>query len=858
VSVSGGTAPYTYVWGDGPTTQDRAGLAAGPYSLVVTDANGCTANVNVTITEPTALVATETHVNVSCFGGSNGSIDVSVSGGAAPYTYVWGDGPTTQDRGGLAAGAYSLVVTDANGCTANVNVTITQPTALVATETHVNVSCFGGTNGSIDVSVSGGTAPYTYLWSDGPTTQDRAGLAAGPYSLVVTDANGCTANVNVTITQPTALVATETHVNVSCFGGTNGSIDVSVSGGTAPYTYLWGDGPTTQDRGSLAAGAYSLVVTDANGCTANVNVTITQPTALLATETHTDACQTSADGTIDVSVSGGTPPYTYLWGDGPTTQDRSALAAGPYSLVVTDANGCTANVNVTIGLRTYTITASAGPNGTIAPSGAVGVTCGSDQAFVITANAGYHVLDVVVDSGSQGPQSGWTFLNVQANHSISVTFQINPAVAPVANLVATQVRTGNPAGSVTRIGLTWDATPVGTTVEVWRASFGHYPEYDEAGGAVPAVVPAYPPGGPWAQTGVTTSGTNDSPATRDFYYYVAYAKDTYGTWSTASNRTAGTLNYHLGDVSDGFTIGTGNNQVYTEDISLLGAHYGASGPALAPFSYLDVGPTTTFYIDGRPTTDRQLDFEDLVMFAINHNQVSAPGTVDGPAAAKFDVDAIRVEAPAHVAMGDAPTARLVLRGSGALRALSTRLEWNKAVVEPVDHVAGQWLAQQNGVAFAPAPGAVDAAVFGAEGMSGEGEVATVNFRVIAPGDPGIRIASVDGRDANNQHVAVMAPGTTSVPVTPRITQLAQPRPNPFVQMATISFSLSTAGPVQLTVFSVDGRKVRTLANDVRDAGDYSVLWDGRDDHGSAAVAGVYYVHLSTKQSRFTRTVVYVK
>jgi hypothetical protein len=162
------------------------------------------------------------------------------------------------------------------------------------------------------------------------------------------------------------------------------------------------------------------------------------------------------------------------------------------------------------------------------------------------------------------------------------------------------------------------------------------------------------------------------------------------------------------------------------------------------------------------------------------------------------------------------------------------------------------------VAFSAAPGTVDAAVFGAEGMSGEGVLAVVHFRVIAAGDPGIRIASVDGRDARNRGVAIISPTASPIPAAPKVTQLAQPHPNPFVQMASISFAMATAGPVELTVYSVDGRRVRLLARDVREAGEYSEVWDGRSDDGIKASPGVYYVQLSAGQHRFTRTLVYLK
>jgi hypothetical protein len=226
-------------------------------------------------------------------------------------------------------------------------VTLTVNPTVVLSETHVNVGCFGESTGSIDVSVTGGTAPYAYKWSDGPTTQDRAGLPAGAYSVTVTDAILCTAELSVTITQPAAaLVPSQTHVNVLCFGESTGSIDVSVTGGTAPYAYKWSDGPTTQDRAGLPAGAYSVTVTDANSCTAILPVTITQPAAPL-TLSETNDCSL-----IDLTVTGGTAPYTYVWSPGgETTQDLSGITNGTYSVTVTDANGCTAPLTITISCK---------------------------------------------------------------------------------------------------------------------------------------------------------------------------------------------------------------------------------------------------------------------------------------------------------------------------------------------------------------------------------------------------------------------------------------------------------------------------------------------------------------------------
>ncbi|MBK9543807.1 MAG: hypothetical protein IPO49_16110 [Bacteroidetes bacterium] len=351
VTASGGTAPYT---GTGSFT----GLTAGTYTYNVSDANGCTATCSVTITEPAALVATcSVTANVSCNGGSDGSADVTASGGTAPYT---GTGSFT----GLAAGTYTYNVSDANGCTASCSVTITEPAALVATcSVTANVSCNGGSDGSADVTASGGTAPYT-------GTGSFTGLAAGTYTYNVSDANGCTASCSVTITEPAALVAAcSVTANVSCNGGSDGSANVTASGGTAPYT---GTGSFT----GLAAGTYTYNVSDANGCTASCSVTITEPAALVATCSVVSnvSCNGGTDGAADVTASGGTAPYT---GTGPFT----GLAAGTYTYNVSDANGCTASCSVTI-------TEPAALVATCSVVSNVSCNGGTDGAADVTASGG--------------------------------------------------------------------------------------------------------------------------------------------------------------------------------------------------------------------------------------------------------------------------------------------------------------------------------------------------------------------------------------------------------------------------------------------------------------------------------------
>ncbi|MDY0906408.1 MBG domain-containing protein [Pedobacter sp. CFBP9032] len=352
LTPTGGTAPYTFNWGGGITTEDRTGLAAGTYTVTITDANGCTSSVSATVTQPASGVSgTRVITNVSCFSGTNGSINLTPTGGTAPYTFNWGGGITTEDRTGLAPGTYSVTITDVNGCTGVVSATVTQPTAISGSTVVTNIACSGGTTGSINLTPTGGTAPYTFSWGGGITTEDRTGLAAGNYSVTITDANGCTGVVSATITQPASAVSGTTVVtNIACFSGTNGSINLTPTGGTAPYTFNWGGGITTEDRTGLAAGTYTVIITDANGCSGTVSATVTQPASGVSGTTVVTniACLGGSNGAINLTPTGGTAPYTFNWGGGITTEDRTGLAAGTYTVTITDANGCTSSVSATV------------------------------------------------------------------------------------------------------------------------------------------------------------------------------------------------------------------------------------------------------------------------------------------------------------------------------------------------------------------------------------------------------------------------------------------------------------------------------------------------------------------------------
>lgn len=349
VTVSGGNSPYLYNWGGGVSTEDRTNLSAGTYNVTVTDNNLCTAVSSIIITEPGVISISAAVTNVACAGGNNGAIDISVSGGTGAYTYNWGGGITTQDRTSLTAGSYTVTVSDANSCSASLNSNVIQNANLTIASTITNVSCFNGSNGAISLAPNGGTAPYFYNWGGGINTQNRSGLTAGAYQVTVTDNFGCSGTHNATVTQPSTLSANIVATNVSCNGGSNGSLNLTVSGGSTPYTYNWGSGITTEDRNSVNAGTYIVTITDANSCTVSSTSSVTQPTALSVSISKTNAlCNGQASGSAAASVSGGTSGYSYLWSNSSSNQTISNIAAGNYNVTVSDANTCTASATTSV------------------------------------------------------------------------------------------------------------------------------------------------------------------------------------------------------------------------------------------------------------------------------------------------------------------------------------------------------------------------------------------------------------------------------------------------------------------------------------------------------------------------------
>jgi large repetitive protein len=473
LTVTGGTAAYTYSWA-GPsgftaTTQNITNRPAGTYTVTVTDANNCTMTAMGTITGPATAVSVvlTSKTDINCSGGNTGAINITAAGGTPGYTYLWNNGSTTEDRTSLGAGTYSVTVTDSRGCTSaltGVMINVIGNTNLTIATT--NVSCSGGTNGSIQVTATG-IAPFNINWT-GPVSGNPAGseiaasggsytiptLSAGSYSVTVTDVNSCPSTFTRTITAPSAIVATTAVTNFACFGQTGG-VSLTVSGGTPTYTYSW-SGPsgftaTTQNISNRPAGTYNVTVTDSQNCTTTATATITGPTSgvsvVLTSKTDVN-CLGQTTGAIDITASGGTPTYTYLWNTGATTQDRTGLGAGIYSVTVTDSQGCTAALtgitigvlgNTNLAITTNNVTCAGGTNGSIQVTATgiapfninwTGPVSGNPVGSEIAASGGSYTISNL--------SAGTYNVTVNDNNSCATTFT-RTVIAPTAIVATTAV-----------------------------------------------------------------------------------------------------------------------------------------------------------------------------------------------------------------------------------------------------------------------------------------------------------------------------------------------------------------------------------------------------------------------------------
>ncbi|MBX2891997.1 MAG: fibronectin type III domain-containing protein [Saprospiraceae bacterium] len=352
LAIFGATPPYSFVWSNAATTEDLANLAPGDYTATVTDANGCSFTTDVyNISEPPPLVVSEGIIqDILCFGENTGTISIETAGGVLPYQFLWSNGATQNSLNNLPAGNYSATVTDANGCSDTFVTTLSQPAALALDDVlTTHPICVGAQDGRIEALVSGGTPPYLFDWSHGPSGVGLNILESqtnGHYGLTVTDAAGCSvATTDITLNAPQLLTLTvNDFVPADCFGASTGRISVEVSGTQGSVNVTWNGQAGGFTLADVPAGQYIVKVQDGRGCSIEQTFWLAQPelplTSTLLSLQHV-TCADEPNGSITINTSGGTTSYSYSWSNGAITKNLLAIKAGSYTLTTTDAKGCT-------------------------------------------------------------------------------------------------------------------------------------------------------------------------------------------------------------------------------------------------------------------------------------------------------------------------------------------------------------------------------------------------------------------------------------------------------------------------------------------------------------------------------------
>jgi hypothetical protein len=709
--------------------------------------------------------------------------------------------------------------------------------APIAVDVTITASCLTGSDvaGTVGVyAYSGGSPLAVEVENSVVADWDYALYADGGAAGLTAFENTITSNVTAGYDNTASLAAQSAERNwwgsaTGPSGAGPGSGDPVL--GTGVDVTPWLSNAADGDPGCAFAPAGDNPITPGpGGCLSTVTTCLTVPVTI---------ARTDAVGMRGFSVQVSLSPELDL------CAGTASIVEGTYLSAVNPAT----NFQVlSLGGGVYTVDAVilGSPCGAVAPAGTLFTL--DLKRTVANGTGTVTVTPIKARDCANAP------IAVSPGPALDIEIDTTPPAAITA-LAAAQVKTGNDSDGTTRVTLTMTVPGDAAVVEVYRAGFGNYPEYDDAPGAgsVPGL-PAYPPPGPWTLTTVNASGMDDETTGRDFWYYVAFAKDDCGNVSAVSSMTGGTLNYHLGDVHDGLSDCSGNNLVTTSDISFLGAHYGIALGASDTYGCLDVGPTTDFSVDARPTTDNVVDFEDLILFAINYGQVSKPSAVVADRAGGRNEIAIasRPEGDGFV------VATLTAAGAGDVQGMSIDLAWNAAVVQPVGVEGGDWLARQSrGTTLLSAkPGNIDMALLGrGAGLTGNGALATVTFRVVGAGDPAIRIGRVRGRDAANHPVPIAVADTPEGVLADGLgTRLGPGHPNPFRSSIRFPLAVARPGTVRVTVFDVMGRSIRTLVSGSTAPGEQEITWNGLDDQGERAASGLYLVRLEADGVVSTRTV----
>jgi hypothetical protein len=472
---------YTYLWSNGLTGSHVTGLLAGSYTVTVSDASGCTSSTVVSISDVEGpKLAGIVSTSATCLA-ANGGASVTATGGTGNLSYLWSTGATGTSLSSVVAGLYSVTVTDSKGCIDIAEVTIDRSAGSLTLAVGSLPSACSLNTGMVSVTALSGTAPYRYLWSNGSTSTGQTGLTSGVYSVTVTDANGCWVENSVNVNDVSGPSVVASFTAVQCSGGSTGIASVSVSGGSGILSYLWSTGATTSSVSNLAAGTYTVTVTDINGCQGSDEVTISEPAAIQAELSPSlIACGSTTGDIVMVSISGGTAPYRYLWSNGMTSSSLTTVAAGSYTVVITDGVGCTATGSATLSLpvdccedRRIDLAATnptcLGSNGTITASltgtiaaGSVltsewknlvtGVTVATNTTVATGLPAGSYSVSLTVTNGSLVcSYSATTSLSDAGSATVVVTSTTPTACATNTGTASLSI-TGTPSFTVTYAG----------------------------------------------------------------------------------------------------------------------------------------------------------------------------------------------------------------------------------------------------------------------------------------------------------------------------------------------------------------------------------------------------------------------
>lgn len=349
ISVSGGTPPYTYLWATGEETSALTDLGVGNYSVTVTTANNCEIVEDFVLTQSEVLSSRIDVSYASCDAPNSGVAVLTAEGGTEPYTYLWSNGETSATLTGVAAGTYTVTVSDANECMSTNEVILLENGGITANITAVNVTCFGANDGSIDVDVSGGFGEYIYAWDSGQTIASIEGLSAGTFTVTITDSGGCSTIETITISETTALSLSIVVLNAACRTDTAlGTACAGVLGGAAPYSYVWSNGATTAMIENLEVGTYTVTATDANGCIAEGSATVNAYIFDVNINASPIACAGELSDVAIAEVNGGQSPFEFIWSNEATTTSLNDLSPGTYAVTVSDAMGCTTSTSISI------------------------------------------------------------------------------------------------------------------------------------------------------------------------------------------------------------------------------------------------------------------------------------------------------------------------------------------------------------------------------------------------------------------------------------------------------------------------------------------------------------------------------